>query len=413
MVKRIYTHVINDSLYRNSLFLMASTMTTAIFGFAFWIICARLFPTHDIGIATTIISATALITQFSLLGMKNGLIRFLPGSKDKNIQINTGYTIVVLASLLLLTLYIFFLPRLSLKLVFLRENPIYLFLLTIFILSFSLNQIQEGIFVAHRSTGFVFIKSIIWGFMKLVLPFFLVVYGAFGIYSAFAFGSVLSFLLGLFILYKKQQYKIAPVINAAYVRLVGKYALGDYLGLFLGEVPYFILPLIIINYIGPSHSAYYYIDMQIATFLYMIPVAVTQSLLAEGSYDETALKQHVKKAAIFIAILVLPAILLTYFFGGYVLAAFKSEYNINGFKFLQLLAIGSVFMAIISLGNAVMHIVKKNHIYMLCNFISAVLIIALSFKFINLGLIGVGYALLLEQALLAAIYIFILYKTLR
>jgi len=51
-VKRI----MNDSLYKNSIYLMISTGIMAVLGFVFWLVIARLFNTHDVGLATTIIS---------------------------------------------------------------------------------------------------------------------------------------------------------------------------------------------------------------------------------------------------------------------------------------------------------------------------------------------------------------------
>src|SRR3989344_5952251 len=121
MLKKIYSHVMADSLYRNSLYLMSSIAITAAFGFIFWILNARLFSANDIGVATTIISGTALITQFSLLGLKNGLLRFLPQSKTKNKKINTASNIVAIVTLILSFTYILVLPYLSPKLIFLRE----------------------------------------------------------------------------------------------------------------------------------------------------------------------------------------------------------------------------------------------------------------------------------------------------
>src|SRR3989344_597179 len=115
MLKKMFSQVMSDSLYRNSLYLMASTVVTASFGFIFWILNARLYTAEQIGIATTIISGTALIAQFSLLGLKNGIIRFLPGSKAKHNKINTASNIVIIVTLVLASLYVASLPLLSPK----------------------------------------------------------------------------------------------------------------------------------------------------------------------------------------------------------------------------------------------------------------------------------------------------------
>jgi len=88
-ISKFYNYLLNDSLYRNSIYLMLNTGVTAVFGFFFWIINARLYSAEQVGIGTTIISTMTLISSFSILGLGNGLIRYLPTSERKNKKINT------------------------------------------------------------------------------------------------------------------------------------------------------------------------------------------------------------------------------------------------------------------------------------------------------------------------------------
>ena len=43
-----------DPLYRNSMYLMATSVVSAGFGFLFWILAAKLYPKEDVGIATAL-----------------------------------------------------------------------------------------------------------------------------------------------------------------------------------------------------------------------------------------------------------------------------------------------------------------------------------------------------------------------
>jgi O-antigen/teichoic acid export membrane protein len=392
---------------------MASTLITAMFGFVFWIMNARLFRPEQVGVATIILSATTLITQFSLLGLKNGIIRYLPHSSEKDIQINTGSNIIILFTAALSILYILFVPFFSSKLLFLHDNFLYAFLFVIFVISFTLNQLQEGIFIAYRSTGYVFIKNALWGAFKVALPLFLISFGAYGIFFAASFGSVMSFLLGFYYLVAKFRYKVSPRIDMGVVKQIGKFSFGDYLGIFFAELPYFVIPLIIINNIGPRDSAYYYISLQISALLYVIPAATTQSLFAEGTNDVESLKHHLRKAFLLILILLIPAILITIFLGGFVLKIFGDLYAENGLRFLQLLAAAGVFVAINNIGSAIVHIKKRIHYYVWLSFISAGLMILFSIIFLPYHLVGIGYAWLIGQGVSAIIYLFLLRRILR
>ena len=98
--KEKYKKIMEDSLYKNSIYLMISSAVMAGFGFFFWLICARLFSAEDIGLATTIISVMGLIASISVLGLNSGLIRYLPTSKDKSKNVNTCFTIVALIAII-------------------------------------------------------------------------------------------------------------------------------------------------------------------------------------------------------------------------------------------------------------------------------------------------------------------------
>jgi O-antigen/teichoic acid export membrane protein len=81
---------------------MLSTGVMAVFGFFFWMINARLYSAEQVGIGTTLISIMTLISSFSLLGLGNSLIKYLPTSDKKNEKINTSFMLVGLTSIFII-----------------------------------------------------------------------------------------------------------------------------------------------------------------------------------------------------------------------------------------------------------------------------------------------------------------------
>jgi O-antigen/teichoic acid export membrane protein len=126
-----------------------------------------------------------------------------------------------------------------------------------------------------------------------------------------------------------------------------------------------------------------------------------------------SLKQHLRKTFFLILFLLIPAILITVFFGNYVLKIFGTLYAQNGLRFLQLLAVAGIFVAINNIGSAIVHINKKIHYYVVLNFVSAALMILFSVIFLPYRLVGIGYAWLIGQGVSAVIYLFLLRKILR
>ncbi len=408
--KKIYSHFMHDSLYRNSIFLMLSTATMAFFGFFFWIINARLYTTQQVGIATTLLSVVSLITTFSMMGLSSGLIRYLPTSENKNRKINTVFSIVALSSIILSIGFIIFVKQFSPALVFIRGNVLFSLIFVLTIMFSSLQLVSDGIFIAFRSSQYVFMKNSLLSILKLLSTFAFVVFGAYGIFIATGFASTMAYIFVVLVLLWKFAYSPKLLIDGSIVKKMSKFSLGNYAAGLIGGLPSAILPIFIINNLGAKISAYFYMDLMIANLLFIIPQAVAQSLFAEGSYSEATLKDHLKKSAKMIALLLVPAVIITVVFGKYILLAFGKNYSTGGFTFLQLLAISSIFISINNIGNVISNVKHKIQYVVAMNSITTITTIGLSYLFIHNGLVGIGTAWIAGQAITAILYILIIKK---
>jgi O-antigen/teichoic acid export membrane protein len=402
---KLYKHFSQDSLYRNSIYLMLSTASLTISGFIFWIVCARLFNPDQVGIATALISVMALISNFSLLGLGNSLIKYLPSSDMKNDKVNTSFTLVGLTTIFASSIFLVFLKAFSPKLLFVRENLFFTILFILIIILYSLNLISEYVFIAHRSSVYVLIKNTIFGIARLFLPFVFIALGAYGIFISFGSALIVSFLFCLFIFISKYKYILKPSINIDIVKILGRFSLGNYLAGFIGSLPMMVLPILITNSIGAAYSAYFYMDSMIANLLYIIPIATSQSLLAEGSYSESELKIHLKKAIRIISLIILPAIALIVLSGRYILLAFGKNYSNEGIIFLWILALSGIFISINYIGSTIFFIKHKVKLVIFINLLGSAIIFGISYLLISKGLLGIGIAWATGQAIMSLIYL--------
>jgi O-antigen/teichoic acid export membrane protein len=409
---KLYTHFSQDSLYRNSICLMLSTAVMAIFGFIFWIICARLFNPEQVGIATTLISIMTLISSFSLLGLGNSLIKYLPSSDRKNEKINTSLIIATLVSIIISTLFLIFLKTFSPKLLFIRNNLIFSLLFVLFIIFSSINTITENVFIAYRSSIYVLIKNTILGVSKLFFPFIFIALSSYGIFMSLGFSLAIASIIGLLFLFLKFKYLFMPKINKDIVKRMIKFSLGNYIAGFIGGLPMMVLPIFITNSIGATFSAYFYMDTMIANLLYVVPIATSQSLFAEGSYSETELKAHLQKAIKMISLIIIPAIILTLSFGKYILLGFGKNYSSEGTIFLWILALSGIFVSINYICNTVFFIKHKIKLVIFVNLLGSIAIMGISYLLLSKGLFGIGIAWIIGQAIMSFIYLVttLLYK---
>ena len=396
-----------DRLYKNSVYLMLSTLIMSIFGFFFWMINARLFTAEQVGLATTIISVMGIITSFSLVGLNAGLIRFLPKSERKNKKINTCFSFVGIITVIITTIFLLLLSVISPKLLFIKENLILSLIFIVFMVFASLSSLIDSVFIAFRSAKFVLIKNTIFSALKLILPFLLVSLGAYGIFSSWMLALIIGFIVSFIILIFKFNYKPKFVFHESIIKRMGSFSFGNYIAGFIGGLPALLLPLIIINKLNTETVAYYYMAMMIAVLLFTIPQATSNSLFAEGSYNEEKIKEHTKKAIKIIALLLIPAIIFTFILGKYVLLFFGKSYSQEGYMFLNLLAFSGIFVSVNAVFSALFRVKKMIKELIVRSVVGSFMILVLSYVFImmGLGLLGIGYSWLIGNAIISFMFV--------
>jgi O-antigen/teichoic acid export membrane protein len=390
---------LKNPLYRNGILLILNSIVLSGLGFLFWAIVVRIYSARDVGLATTLLSSIELICNLSLLGFNIALIRYLSQSKEKNKMIGSCFMLSGFIALTISTIFILGLNSFSPKLLFLKETKLYIFLFILFTISYVLFTLIDSVFIAYRKVKFVVLKNIIFGLLKLMFPFLLIVLGAFGILISVEISGIIALIISLIIGFIYLNIKIALKIKKEIIKNMLRFSIGNYISNTLLYAPSLVLPLIITNLINPETTAYFYLSIMLAGLLFIIPYSISQSLLAEGSHNPRNIKQNIKKSFRFSYLILIPAALILMILGKYLLLLFGKTYSDNAFMFLQLLVLSSIFYAIniiyIAIKN-IQHQIRK--VIIISFFISAATLLS-SYILINLGLVGIGISYILGQIL--------------
>ncbi len=394
-----------DSLFQNSVYLMLSTAIMAGFGFIFWIIAARAYSPADIGFATALISATILLSNFSILGFNSALVRYIPKSEKPNAIINTAIIIVAIATLIISGGYLIGIEHFAPAFKELTTNLSYALLFMIFMVMVAVNTLTDSVFIGYRASKYNFITYTFFGITKIVLPLLLIRFHAYGIFFAYTGSVAVSLLLSFYFMKKHFKYKFAWTVEKSSALKLGKFSAANYLAGFMSGLPTLIMPTLIVSRLGAEQSAYYYMASTIAGLLYIIPTATSQSLFAEGSNDEHQIASFVKSASKLIAILLVPAIVLLILLSKIVLLIFGHAYAEHSVPLLQLMAVTSVFMAINLVGASVMKVRHQIKELVIVNFGYLVVTLLLTFMLLKYGAIGAGWALMGGQIFVCLEYL--------
>lgn len=381
-----------STLYMNAMYLMLSTLVVAASGFVFWVLVARQYEAATVGLATTIISISNLLALLSLAGFDTTLVRFLPRAKHKNVYLGTAITMVVLTSTLLSLTAVLLLPILIPNLVLLH-HPLTAAAFIFFTAITALSTLANAVFLANRRTYFVLLAGGLVSIVKVIAPLLLAGGDAMTIFVLMGLAQLAGLSFSLFCIRQRFNYRLWPRLSRQLLRARGRFSAAMYASSMLNLLPPTLLPLILLSSMGPASAAFYYMAFTIASVLYTIAYATTQSAFAEGSHNEAALAEHIKKAGTLVGLLLVPAAILIALGSGLLLATFGKQYAHQGAGLLQLFALGAIPVAVYSALGAIFKVTKQLRATVVMNVVYVVVIVGFSYVFVPVwGLPAIGIA---------------------
>ena len=382
-----------DSLLRNSLYLMANAGAMAVFGFCFWIICARLFTPEQIGISTSLISAMSLIAAVSILGLDSTLVRLLPGSRARDREFNTAAALSAGMAFALASVVVIIAPSVSNSLDIINKNIIFGAVFIAGTVFTAVNSINNSVFIANRRTQYILIfDGLLNGAAKLILPFAIIGLAGFGPYSAYSASLAFATAAGLVAIKYRFGHKIDFRIDISTLKNIFTTASANYAASIFIAAPAYILPLIVINRLGAAAAGYYYVAFMLANMLYSAVYAIAQSFFAEGSNNIGDTQKLVRRALLMIILIVIPAGIGLTLLGPAILAFFGKNYAAEGWQLVYYFALAGPIVGISYLGIMLLRVQRQMKILVASTFTYALSICGLALLWAEIGLAGIALA---------------------
>ena len=379
--------IAKDSLYRTSFFMAFANIMSAGCGFFFWIIAARLYTVEQVGLATALISSLALVALFSTLGFDSSIIRYLP-HEDKGKVISTSLIVTtgtcILAGGIYILLAMIFAPSMPLW----QEPGWSLAFISVAALN-TIVVIGGNAFVADRKADHYFLQNLIQAIrIPALLP--LAFLGAYGIFGAIGLGYLAA---AIYVLVKIQMSvsQIRPQVDREFIRKSFRFSSLNYLSSLLYAAPTLIMPILVLSMLDEAEAAKYYIAFALGTLVLIIPSSFGTSLFVEGSHG-SGLRKSALRAGGASLVIMLPAIMVLFFFGDRLLGLLKGEY-IQAFGLLRIIALSSFPVACYSLFIPIQNVRMKVESILKLNALRCIMLLGLSYVLVNrYGILGAGYA---------------------
>ena len=414
-----------DSLVRNSLYLMASTVTTGGLGYLFWIIAAHIFTKQEIGVSSAVISFCSTISLITYLGPSAMLIERLPEREHSPewtvVFYRTCSATAIVASLVMAAVLPTILISYSYRSFFAGPTEILLAIASVATTTL-LNLIGSAFIAARRAGRYLSLQTLV-SVEKLVCLFPLAALGAVGLVEAWVASTAIGIVVAIAWLVptmglgkrpnyesrrsiripqrvqhrprKQARHRRRPsVLSRSYIRrLVGQHLIS--IG---GALTPLLLPVLVVTRLGAEPNAYFYVTWMMGSAFFMVSPSVATAVFAEGVRAKASLKNEIAKAMKLIAMLLIPAMLVMIAGGRIILGLFGTSYAAAGYRLLILLAISAIPDAVSNVATAVWRVTYRLEYAAVLNL--GIMVIALAsawFLMPSLGITGVGVAWLIAQ----------------
>ncbi len=398
-----------DSLLRNSALLLISGVTLAGGGFLFWQLVARLVEPAELGRASALISVSTLVANLALLGLNNALIRYLGRWPDPARTVNTGVLLVAGAALLGGLGFAAGAPVFAPRLAEALSGPaaVAFGLLTA---AGAVGMLYDNVFIAQRRSGHIVTRNLLVVVLRLALPAVLAGAGAFGVFTAYWLAFAVALVPYLLVLRRTFRLRAAPSVPR--LRAMWGYSLGTYAATIILMLPSLAMPAVVAERLGLAPAAYYYVASLLAGVLLFVPQAAGRGLFAEALHDGGSVARHLRRVLWVTAAVQVPLLVLLIVLGRPLLHLFGGVYT-AAYPVLVLLAVVYALGSVGFVGSTLLLISGRTRLLVLLSGGAGAIALGGGWLLAPRGLVWVGAALVVAEALLAAGYLRIIRHALR
>lgn len=284
-------------LLDNAITLVATTGVTAVLGFAYWAVAARLFSQRAVGYGSAAVSAMTLIGTIGMLGMGTVLIGELPRRTHRGGLVSAALVAAGVGSLVLGLSFAVLAPHISGRFAYisgtLDQGALFVAGVSFTAVSLVFDQATIGLLRG----GLQLSRNMVFAVVKLlVLPAAAIVlhdeFGV-GILLAWVVGTAVS-LVPVAIRLRFTGATIAPRPDWAVLRGLGRTALAhNWLNLAI-TVPQTLIPVLVTIVVSPSANAAFYAAWTLSGFLKIVPTHLSTVLFAVAAADPQVIARKLR-----------------------------------------------------------------------------------------------------------------------
>jgi O-antigen/teichoic acid export membrane protein len=298
--ERIRNHL-GDRLVLNSMILMVMRLFAGFSGFIFWVLAARLMPAKEVGLASGTVAGALLLAGLGQVGLGYGLVRHLSKSPNPVRLVNTTMLAAGAGGAVLSVVFLAGLRIFSPALLSLQTSMMAMVAFLAMSASTAVTQLLGWSFLARRVPMFTLYKNTLQAGISLALLLvFRYLLGNTYLAALYAYtvGTILSLAVAVIFFLPRAEpgYHFQVLLPATFRGSFTKYILLNYTADQFSRAASTVIPLLVINVLGPADAAYFFVVWSLAAGLSSLDEAVSSSFFAEGANDPRNVRSFVTKS---------------------------------------------------------------------------------------------------------------------
>lgn len=335
----------------------------------------------------------SLLSYFSLFGLSSTLVRHLPTSTRQAEETSTAITTVLLASCLISGGFVLIVPWAAPQLGFLHTSPLHAVGFVVLAAGAAVNLLTDSVFVAFRATKVnLAVNGVLMSLVKLVLPVVFIGAGPFGIFAASGVASAVAATASVVAIRRGLRVRVRPSFSWRTFRSTLGYSLSSYLSGSLNLVPQIVLPIVVLQQLGPVPAATYFVAFQIANLVNSASYAIGEALFSEGSQKGAELGPIARRSGKAILAATVPSVLLVVALAGPVLRLFGPTYAAGGRQTLTVFTVGALAVAFNTWASFLLKVTRQLLAMVVSNIVLAAVVLAIALARLDHGLEWAGIA---------------------
>src|SRR4051812_8475474 len=397
-VRRAAAHA-RTPLHRDAYALVANSGFTAVTGMLYWIVAAKAFSAHAVGLNSALISSMMFLAGLAGLNLHNVVVRFLPeAGRRTGRMIALCYAVTATLAALGAIVFVLGVHRWSPALAaMLSSGPLAMWFVVATV-AWTLFVIQDGVLTGLGRATWVPLENAAFSVVKVaLLAGAAVLLPREGIFVSWTGAMALSVVVVNVLVFGRLARRAAdrpgPARPSLGGRALRRYLAADFAGATAWMAAVNLLPVVVTATAGATTNAYFALAWAVSFPLYSLGANVGTSLVLHGAADRAALPTLVRKAAVQGTLVVAPAVAVLVVFAPVILSLFGAEYAQHGTTLLRLLALGALPSLVQCLGVSVARVERRLRPAIVALWANAVLSLALAVPFLHaFGVAGPGLA---------------------